>query len=76
VGLACEPGTAARITNRFRGPLPAVGHRHHLDLRVRHHIEQPFRNVLRGVSSVERAFEFIGSDKDSHSRGRNSGILA
>jgi hypothetical protein len=67
VRLAFEPGTAERITNRFCGPLPAVGHRHHFDLRVRQHIEQPFRDVLRDLARVQRAFEFIGSDKNSHS---------
>ena len=62
VRLAFEPGTAARITHCFCGPLPAVGHRHHFDLRVRQHIEQPFRDVLRDLPRVQRAFEFIGSD--------------
>src|SRR5205814_7672102 len=67
VRLAFEPGTTARITHCFRCPLPTVGHWHHFDLRVRQHIEQPFRDVFRGVPRVKCAFEFIGSNKNSHS---------
>src|SRR5437016_8862388 len=52
VRLAFEPGTAARITNRFCGPLPAVGHRHDFDLCVRQHIQQAFRDVFRYLPRV------------------------
>ena len=61
-------GTSARSANRFCGPLPAVGHRHDFNLRVRQHIEQPFPNILRDFLRVQRAFEFIWSDKDFHGR--------
>jgi hypothetical protein len=66
VRLTSDPGTVACITYRFRGPLPAVGHRHNFNLRVRKHIEQPCRNILRDCLRVQRAFEFIRSDKDFH----------
>src|SRR5262249_53386127 len=62
VPLAFEPGTTARVTNRSRSPLPAVGHRHDFDLGVRQYIEQPVSNVFRDLPRVERAFEFVGSN--------------
>src|SRR6478672_1139053 len=66
VRLAFEPGAAAHITNRFCCPLSTVGHRHNFDLRVRHHVEQPLRDVLRDLPRIQCAFEFIRSDKYSH----------
>src|SRR5204863_7755071 len=60
------PGTASRMTTCFPAPLPAFSHRYHFDLRLRQHIEQRFRNILRDLSRVQRAFEFIGSDEDFH----------
>src|SRR4029079_6456289 len=66
VRLAFEPRTAARLTNCFGGSLASIGHGHDFDLRVVHHIEHSFRDILRDLSRVQRAFEFIGSDEDSH----------
>jgi hypothetical protein len=66
--LASEPRTTARITHCLRSPLAAVGHGNYFDSRIRQHIEQPFRNVLRDLSRVQRAFEFIWSDEDFHTR--------
>src|SRR4030095_16764781 len=66
VRLACEPGTAARITHRFCCPLPTVGDRHDFDLRLRQYIEQPLRDVLRDLPRVQCAFEFIGSNENAH----------
>src|SRR4029077_16661037 len=47
-------------------PLPAVSHWNDFNLRVRQHIDQPLRDVLRHLLRIQGAFEFIGSNKDSH----------
>ena len=70
--FAFEPGTAARITNRFSRPLAAVCHRYDFDLRIGKNIAQSFRDVFSNLPRVERAFEFIRGNKDFH---RSTGIL-
>ena len=66
VRVAIDPATTTRFANHFRGAFAAVRHWHDFDVRIRQHIEKTFRNVLPDLSRVQRAFEFVRSDENSH----------
>jgi hypothetical protein len=66
VCFALQPGPTACIANCFRRPFAAVCHRHNFDLDVPRPIAQSFRDILRDLARIERAFKFIWGNQDFH----------
>src|SRR5207245_79801 len=66
VCFALQPGTPARLANRFCCSLTPIGHRDGLDFRIRQRVAQPFCNVFGNFPRVERSFEFVWGNQDFH----------
>ena len=62
--LAFHPRAAKRIANNLRRSLPAISHGRDFDLCIAQNAAKSERDVLCNFASAERAFEFVGCDKD------------
>ncbi len=64
--LLLVQGPAEAVDERLERPLPAVGHRHELEVVPRPAPEPPGLHGARGLSRRQRAAELVGCNEDAH----------